>query len=428
MTAQQFHTNEGITLEESKQVAQWLEEAGCAALNVSADFHQSAMRMPWKVEGEKFPRPPMAHPHGFLIPLAAEIKKVVNIPVMAIGWIDTETGEKALREGKIDMVVMGRPLLADPEIPNKVAAGKLDDIRPCIGCLMCQVDIDKAIKCTVNAGVSRELDYPITATKKKKRIAVIGGGPAGLEAARVASLRGHEVILYEKDTKLGGQLYVATRPLHKEVINNLIRYLTRQVNQLGVKVELGKEATADMVLSAKPDAVIVATGVLPCVLKIPGIENDMVVEAADVLTEQVQTGDTVVIIGGGVVGLETAEFLADKGKRVTVVEMLPELAAGMERWHKQYLLERLNTLGVIILTKAKAEAVQQEGMMLTTEDGEKLLLPANTIVSCTGARSNKTLYQELSGKVQEIYCIGDSAEPRRILEATAEGFLTGQAI
>jgi len=363
-----------------------------------------------------------------MVPLAAEIKKVVNIPIMTVGWMTPETGEQALSEGKTDMVVMGRRLLADPEIPLKVASGKLDEIRPCIGCLMCQVDIDKAIKCTVNPSVSRELDYPIVPATKKKRVVVVGGGPAGLEAARVAALRGHEVVLYEKETSLGGQLLIASRPPHKNVLNDVVDYYRTQMVRLGVRVESGTEAPPEIVLNAKPDAVVIATGVLRSMPQIPGIEMTKVVDAADVLADKAEVGRTAVIIGGGVVGLETAEFLADKGTKVTVVEMLEDLAAGMERWHKQYLLDRLNLLGVTVLTKTKAEAVQEEGLLVSADNGSKQLLTAETIIVSTGAVCNQKLYQELSGKVAEIYRVGDCAEPRRMLEATAEGFLTSQAI
>jgi 2,4-dienoyl-CoA reductase-like NADH-dependent reductase (Old Yellow Enzyme family)/thioredoxin reductase len=428
LVAKQFHTDHGVTVKEARQVAHWLEEAGVVALNVTADYYQSAMRMPWKVEGEKLPRPPMAHPHGFLIPLAAEIKKVVNVPIMAVGWMSPETGEQALREGKIDMVVMGRPLLADPEIPNKIASGRLDDIKPCIGCLMCQVDIDKGVKCAVNASAGREHKYPIVPSKKRKRVVVVGGGPAGLEAARVAALRGHEVILLEKGKRLGGQLLLASLPPHKGILSRLSDYLTAQVERLGVKIELGSEATPEIVLKAKPDAVIVATGVTRSMPKLPGIEKAKVVDATDVLAGRAEVGNTVVVIGGGVVGGETAEFLADKGKKVTIVEMLDDLATGMERWHKQYLLERLKLLGVTIFTKTKAEAVEEKGLVVSTEAGTKQLLPADTIVSATGAAPNQELYRKLSRRVPEIYLVGDCVEPRRILEAIAEGFLASQAI
>ena len=430
LTAQEFHTGDGITVAEAQQVARWLGGAGVVALNISADHYRACFGMAWKVEGEKLPRPPMAHPHAFLVPWAAEIKKVVNIPVMLVGWMSPEAGEQALREGKIDMVVMGRPLIADPEIPGKTASGRPDDIRPCIGCLVCreQFLIDKGILCAVNASVGREHENPVSPAKKKKRVVVVGGGPAGLEAARVAAGRGHEVILFDKGISLGGQLLVASLPPHKGVLAKLADYLKTQVEQLGIKVELGREVNPEVVLKAEPGAVIIATGVTRLVPELHGIEMAKLVHAEDVLTGRAEVGAKVVVIGGGVVGCETAEFLAVKGKKVTIVEMLDSLAAGMERAHKQYLLERLDLLGVTILTKTKGEAVVEEGLLVNTETGTKEVLPADTIVLATGARPNQELYRELSGKVSEIYLVGDCVEPRRIFEAIAEGFDAGRAI
>jgi thioredoxin reductase len=394
LTVQQLHTDNGIKAEETNQVARWLEEAGVVALDLSADYFQSSLRMPWKVPGERLPRPPAAHPHGFLIPLIAQIKQVVNIPVMGVGWLNPETGEQALREDKIDMVLIGRPLLVDPEIPNKTATGRLDDIRPCIGCLMCQTNIDNGVVCTVNASVGRDYKHPILPAEKKKRVAVVGGGPAGLEAARVAALRGHEVILYEKGASLGGQLLIASLPPHKDILNNLRSHMVTQVDKSGVRVEIGVEVTAELILQTRPDAVIIATGITRCLPEIPGIDSPSVVEAADVLTGKRHIGDTVVIIGGGVIDL----------------------------------LERLESLGVAILLQIRAEAVQEEGLVVSTEAGAKQVLLADNVVSSTGARPNQELYQQLSGKVPEVYQVGDCVEPRRLLEAISDSFLVSQVI
>jgi pyruvate/2-oxoglutarate dehydrogenase complex dihydrolipoamide dehydrogenase (E3) component len=347
---------------------------------------------------------------------------------MGVGWLNPETGEQALREDKIDMVLIGRPLLVDPEIPNKTATGRLDDVRPCIGCLMCQTNIDTGVVCAVNASVGRDHKHPILPAEKKKRVTVVGGGPAGLEAARVAALRGHEVILYEKGASLGGQLLIASLPPHKDILNNLRSHMVTQVDKSGVRVEIGVELTAELILQTRPDAVIIATGITRCLPEIPGIDSPSVVEAADVLTGKRHIGDTVVIIGGGVIGCETAEFLAMQNKKVTIVEMLDDLAAGMEPRHKQYLLERLESLGVAILLQIRAEAVQEEGLVVSTEAGAKQVLLADNVVSSTGARPNQELYQQLSGKVPEVYQVGDCVEPRRLLEAIADSFLVSQVI
>jgi len=430
LTAHEFQSDSGINLAEAQPVARWLDEAGVVALSVSADYFRSNYLMALPVAGERLPRPPMAHPPGFLIPLAAEIKKVVSVPVMAVGRMNLETGERALREGKIDMVIMARPLLADPEIPNKVASGRVDEIRPCIGCLICreQIAINNELRCAVNAAAGRGLDASITPATVKKRVVVVGGGPAGLEATRVAALKGHEVILFERGNRLGGQLLLAACPPYKGVLAELVDYFEAQITRLGVRVELGKEATPEMILKTKPDVVVIATGVIRSVHQIPGMAEAKTVEAADVLTGKVEAGGNVVIIGGGVTGGETAEFLALEGKNITIVEMIDEIATGMEAKHRQYLLERLNLLGVSILTGTKAEEVEPGCLVVSTESGSRQRISADTIIMATGVTPDQRLYQELSGKVVEIYLAGDCVQPRRIFEAIHEGFLVGLAI
>lgn len=429
LCAQEFHTDNGIKPNESQQLARWLEEAGVIALDVSADYHRAAFGMAWKVEGEKTARPPAAHPHGYLIPWAESIKKVVNIPVVLTGWMTPEVGEQAIREGKIDMVGMARPLLADPEIPNKVASGRLGDIRPCIGCLKCRdlFGADKAVACSVNASAGREYAAPIV-PKKKKRVIVVGGGPAGLEAARVAALRGHSVTLFDKAVSLGGQLIAASLPPHKGVLAELISYLTTQVNRLGIKVELGREATPEVILKARPNAVVVASGVTPIVPELPGVEMAKVVDAMDVLTGKAKVGAKVVIIGGDLVGCETAEFLADKGKKVTVCRRGPEMATGISVALRRILLKNLNDLGVTLLPGVKYEEITSKGLVLTIKEGERRTIEAESVVLAAGSQPNRKLFDELKAKVPEIHIAGDCVEPRGIFEAIAEGFRAGQAI
>ena len=430
LTAQEFHTDNGINLEEAKQLACWLEESGMVALNVTADHVRSNFGMAWPVDGEAFPRPPMDHPHGFIIPLIAEIKKVVKIPVMAIGWMTPEVGEAALRAGKIDMIVMARPLLTDPEIPNKTASGRLDEIRPCIGCLMCreQFLLDKAVACAVNTQAGREYECPITPAETKKRVVVVGGGAAGMEAARVAALRGHEVTLLEKGASLGGQLLLASIPPYKGVFTELVAYFRVQMERLGIKVILGREATVETILGAKPDAVVVATGATRTVPAIPGIQTARVIDAADALTGKKAVGNNVVIIGGGITGCETAEFLAAQGKKVTVVEMLENLATGMERTHRQFLLQRLDGRGVNLMVRAEVQVVTGDGVLVRMADGKEQALAADTVVLATGVSPNQQLYQALRGKVGEVYQVGNCVEKYDLMESVAAGFNAGRAI
>jgi 2,4-dienoyl-CoA reductase-like NADH-dependent reductase (Old Yellow Enzyme family)/thioredoxin reductase len=428
LTGKEFDIEHGITIEESQQTAKWLEEAGAAAINVSVSGHYPLHAMEWLVEGEDLPRPPYNHPHGFVLFVAEKIKRKLNVPVIGVGWIDPETAELALRENKIDMVAMGRSLIADPELPRKAASGSLEDIRPCLGCLICRERLlsEKQVQCTVNPTMGKEQESLIALAKKKKRIVVVGGGPAGMEAARVAALKGHEVILFDKGSSLGGQLLVASIPPNKGRLKVLADYFTTQVSKLGVKVELGKEAISEDIVSVEPDAVIIAAGVKRRAPRIPGIELGNMANAEDILVGKVRVaGRKVAVIGGGVVGCETAEFLATKKKRVTIVEMLDIMATGMEEVTKNYLLGRLSKLGVTILTKTKAEAITEEGLVVSPEEGPKQIVEADTIVNATSPYPNQRLYQELSGKISKIHLVGDCVEPRRIKEAIEEGFRIG---
>jgi len=431
LTGKEFETENGITLQESQQVAIWLEEAGAAAINISASSPARPIHvMEWPVEGEEIPRPPMNHPPGYLISLAESIKKMVSIPIIAVGRINPEVAEQALRENRVDMVAIGRRLIADPELPHKTALGKLGDIRPCIGCFECREKIlsEQQVECVVNPALGKEQELTISPASLKKRVVVAGGGAAGMEAARVAALRGHDVTLFDKGTILGGQLLVAAVPPHKSELKLLVDFLTCQLSKIGIKVELGEEVTPELVLEVKPDALIIGTGTERCVPKLPGIEKSNVTTAEDVLAGKSKIGNKVVIIGGGVTGLETAEFLAIDKKNVTVVEMLDALAAGMEGVHKEYLLERLSKLGVKVLIKTTAEAVTEDGLTISTNGHGKKFVKMDTIVIATSPTPNQKLYQELSGKISNIRLVGDCFKPRTIKEAMEEGFRIGLEI
>lgn len=431
LTGKEFETENGITLQESQQVAIWLQEAGAAAINISASSVARPIHvMQWSVEGEEIPRPPMNHPPGYLISIAESIKKSVSIPVIAVGRINPQAAEQALRENRVDMVAIGRRLIADPELPHKAFSGRLEDIRPCIGCFECREKIlsGQQMDCVVNPALGKEQELTIRLADLKRRIVVVGGGAAGMEAARVAALRGHDVTLFDKGSILGGQLLFAAVPPHKGELKLLISYLTGQLNKLGVKVELGTEVTPELVLKLKSDTLIIGTGTERYVPGILGIEKSNAATAEDVLAGKSKIGNKVVIIGGGVTGLETAEFLAVHKKNVIVVEMLDTLAAGMEGVHKEYLLERLARLDVKVLTKTTAESLTDDGLVISTNGLRKKVIQVDTIVTATSPSPNQKLYQELLGKISNIRLVGDCFKPRSIKEAIEDGFRIGLEI
>ena len=405
----------GVTLEEAKEVARMAEEAGVDAINVS---------------GAPSVRPSFS-PRGWALPLAQEIKKVVNVPVIAVGRLTMELGEEALRQGKADFIALGRPLIVDPDLPLKVATHQEEDVRPCIECNRCLEEYAMAgreTECSVNSAVGREAEYRIEPTYKPKKVLVVGGGPGGMEAARVAALRGHRVMLYDRGDDLGGQLLLAAEPPYKSDIAALKEYQVRQVRKAGVEIGLKREVDATLVADTKPDVVILATGISPLIPQIPGIDRDHVVTAEDVLSHKVKIGRRVIILGGGIVGCETALFLADQGKNVTIVELLPAMATKMVPSIREALLGTLSAKGVLMLTNIRVEEITPSGMVITDAEGKTQMIDADNIVLAAGAVSNNQLTEELKGKVEELYVIGDAQEPRSIKEAISEGYHLGRNI
>ncbi|TET74982.1 MAG: FAD-dependent oxidoreductase, partial [Dehalococcoidia bacterium] len=343
----------GRTLQETQFIAPILVEAGVDAFEVSGGTIPTTF---WAVV------PPSGTPLALNAPFAEALKQVVSVPVICVGRINSpQLAEFILESGKADMVSMGRALMADPEMPKKAAAGDLEDIAPCVadnyGCIGAAM-AGRPPTCIVNPAMGKEKEMAIVPAEKPKRVLVAGGGPAGLEAARVAALRGHQVALLEKEGKLGGQLNLASVPSHMQELSQLIKYLSRQVEKAGVKVELGKEVTPELVDEMKPDVVIVATGACPLTPDdIPGVDNERVVTAWDVLAgKAVTAARNVVILGGGLVGCETADFLAETGDNpavgrtaVTIVEMLGDVALDMPSEVKHLLMQRLHAKGVKIL-------------------------------------------------------------------------------
>jgi 2,4-dienoyl-CoA reductase (NADPH2) len=416
----------GHTIEDSRKVATILEAAGVNAIDVEAGWHECSM-----------PLVQMSVPRGAFVYLAEEIKKVVNIPVVAAYRInDPILAEQILAEGKADLIGMGRALLADPELPKKAREGRFDEIRPCIACGRCLDELMPLyrdwgklafVSCTVNPRVGREAEYTIVPAEKLKKVFVVGAGPGGMEAARVAALRGHHVTLYEKGDKLGGQLLLACLAPGKGEIDYLIRNLAAQVEKAGVEVRLNTEVTSETIKEGKPDAVVLATGATPIIPDIPGTQGDNVVTALDILSGRKDVGGEVIILGGGMVGCETAEFLAQRGKKVTIIEMLARIGSDIGTTHRWVMIANLKKAGIRMETKAKAVEITNKGVRVS-RDGVSEFFSGDTVVLAVGLRANKELAEELRGKAAALYLVGDCVEPRRIGEAIEEGFCIGREI
>jgi len=416
---------------QATRVAQWAEEAGVDALHVSG--HGYGVRFSTLCPGMP----------GFHLTGASEVKMNVSVPVIAVGRIYPELGEWALREGMADMIAMGRALIADPYLPIKAAEGRLEDIVPCIGCWQCVEGNIQAIvgaitdpsssnkgelECSVNPSAGREADCKIKPARSRKHVVVVGGGPAGMEAARVAKSRGHSVTLIEKANQLGGQLIPGAAPPHKEAISLLVDYFDNQLNKLGVKVELGKEATAKNIDALNPDALIWAAGAKQIAPKIPSLDPAKTVFADDVLSGRASVGEKVIIIGGDGTGCETANFLADQRKKVIIIEILPQVLSKEGTIIQMRLLDELGRKSVEILTGITYEGSSPQGPRIKTAEGKIKILKADTYVLATGAKSNSELVPALKKKFKNVQVIGDAVQPRRIRDAIVEGFQTGRQV
>ncbi len=419
LSAVEMNVEGGITLEETKVVARLAAEAGADAIHVSAHGVGAARR------------PPMAQQPGAFIEYAEAVKKAVSVPVIAVGRITPEVGEEALRRGRADFIAMGRQLLADPHTVEKIAAGRLEDIRPCLRCFYCLDSVGRrrgnGVACTVNPTLGREREWVLLPVGKAKKVVVVGGGPAGMQAAITAAQRGHKVILFEQADELGGQLILAAKPPFKDTIETYRQYLIGQTNRLGIEVRLKQKFTADLLPELKPDAVVLATGVKPFIPDIPGIDRSNVLLAGQVLSGAA-TGERVAIIGGELVGCETALYLLDRGKQVTIMRRGPRLATRVNRSLREPMMERLRVKGATIFTGVEYEEVTGEGVAIKDSEGNRRLVEADTVVVATGASPNDELARSLKGRVPRLMRVGDCVTPRGIREAVEEGYRAGMEI
>ena len=411
------HVEHGLTLEDTKVIAKRLEEEGVDALHISSGTAETPPKY--------CDVPPMAIPRGCFVEYAGAIKKVVSVPVITVGRInDVTLAEKILEEEKADLIAMGRALIADPELPNKAREGRLDDILKCMACNRCTTRIGAGLRlgCDINPLVGQDKESKLISAEKPKRVLVVGGGPAGMEAARILAMRGHDVTLYDENKELGGQMNISTKPPYKEEVKNLLEFLLNQLRKLNVEIVLGKSVDASMVQKINPDAVVLATGATPLIPNIRGVNGQNVVTAWNVLKGKAEVDDEVIVAGGGMVGCETAEFLTERGKRVTIVEMLEEAGFDMESVTRKLVLSRLAEQNVKILTSRVIFEITDEGMLVIDKKRNKMQTIRGNVVLALGARANNQLARTLEGKVKELYVIGDCLKPRRLSEAIHEGF------
>ena len=395
----------GIDEADAVQFAQWLVEDGVDMLHVAQANHTGNM-------ADTIP-PMGVQPYGFFVKIAGHIKKAVNVPVSAVGRIvDAEMAARVIESGMADMVAMGRPLLADPDWGTKIAAGKACDIRRCISCNKGCTDAiqnRQFLSCVLNAENGYENTRSIQPAAQKKKIAVLGGGPAGLEAARVAALRGHDVTLFEKTTSLGGQLNIACVPPRKEEMRRAAQDLIHAVCNAGVHLCMGQTRTAEQLKDAGFEAVINAVGAHSAAPRIPGIDSVNVADAWRVLAGEQQVYGTVAVIGGGMVGCETAEYLAARGCKVSVIEMMDKIAAGESTTILPTLLENYKTYGVEQYPSHKVKEFRMDAVVCENKDGAEVTIPCDHIVLAMGARSNEFDAAALEAASIPVYSIGDAA-------------------
>jgi len=488
MNGAEFGLVKGTTPAEAREFAKIFEAAGADALHIRAEYYRKpnmkreriSLHFPDVVFYPEIDLPFLPegmdgsnHGAGGWAPLAAGVKKAVNIPIIAIGKMDADLGEEILVRGDADFISFNRRIIADHDYPRKIASGDIDDIRPCTACLTCwsDVEIGQPVRCRINAQIGRAAAgdlkaYEMRPAEKKKKVMIIGAGPAGMEAARVAALRGHDVLLYDKQPRLGGCLPIAAmvKGFDREDLPLISKWFKLQLSRLGVDVRLGKEVTPSLVREIKADVLLLAAGGIHDIPDIPGINRRNVVTSEDLhrqlkffsrfasprllrwLTNfYMPVGKRVVIIGGRMHGCQTAEFLIKRGRKVTILDASAEKATGAgDASHlipgqkvigedliadgvlfpllKISLLNWLEDKGVEIISGVKYEEVTDEGLVITTADGKRRTIEADTIATALPLKPDAALVKSFEGSAGEIHAIGDCNDPNLIVDAIAGGY------
>ncbi len=415
----------GIDMALAARIAKYYEKLGFCCINVSVHTYPY-----YRIIPSMYDKP------GTNVYLAENIKKAVNIPVITAGRINTpELAESVIAEGRADLVALGRVVLADPDFPKKAAEGRPEDIIPCIACNKGCHDRkakDRAVKCTLNTETGRETYFRLDHDRAKtvKKVMVVGGGPGGMEAARVAKKRGHDVTLFEQSDKLGGRLNLAAVPPGKSGYQTAIDYLTYQLKKEQVPVKFGTTVTKEWIQKEDPDAVILATGAKPFIPPIPGAEQDFVITADQLLKGEKEAGQKVVVIGGGAVGSETAHFLVDESTReVVLVEMMDRIAVDLPTEVRVTFMKEIESiLDLKVMTGTKVLEIGNRSVTVEREGEKQVISDVDTVVIAVGVKPYNPLEEDLIALKKEYYTVGDCQKPQDAVKAIYEGSVAGRKI
>jgi 2,4-dienoyl-CoA reductase-like NADH-dependent reductase (Old Yellow Enzyme family)/thioredoxin reductase len=414
----------GLELDEAVEIGRLLEAAGADSVSVSGGIHASR---PYAII------PGMSVPRGCYAEYSLAFKRRLTVPIMTVGRINTPAlAEEILVAGQADLICLSRALLADPYFPAKARSGQLDRIVPCIACNECIATVHRhqGIACTMNPTVSREREFARLRSRPTtpKRVVVVGGGVAGMAAAITAADRGHTVHLFESAPALGGHLRLAHLPPHREELARALEHFEREVRRHQIPVQLGRPFTADDARALRPDAIILATGAEPRRPDLPGVDLPHVVAGWKIITGLAETGQNCVVIGGGLVGMEVADYLAERGKRVIIVARSALLRKAVHA-DRVYFLDRIRELGIEVLTDTRVHEIGPRSVTVEPPSGwRRALLDVDSVVLCTGYAPRTGLSAELGELGIPVQLVGDVQGSRKFFEAIEEGTLTAIAL